>query len=529
MTKNKQTTPTKEDKPSVSAPPQFDPLQETLVTVKDPIKRVRFCIDVMRESLSKPNYPAFVPFWEAKKCALEAFKEISTPTVRCALWEEYIELTKEARNLNDILQEQNTFSIEQITLAVQTLERDLEEEKDKIASMARINIPKEGYTLKEREKIYNHNQLQVNFLHAMTARTQTIRRELIAIPISIKYKVKLLEKLSQLGNRIFPRKKEMIQEISTLFYEDVQRFKEKYFQTTSVQKEKLPPLYLLKEEIKAFQKMAKVFSISSECFFSTRKLLSTCFEMIKQKEKQRRLDYQEKKQKTQLEFESIYQEIQNLGKWIISESFSKKTYSDKLDEIYQNIEKIPFVHEQVKILRGELEKQKQLVEDKYLQKDPSSTSRSMSRREEAANFLSQYKTILEKTIDTSIEELLAMQEEINKQSLGLTFPLEEEIEYQASQVDLQTIILQKQEEVCWQIVDPSERIQSLTDHLVKTFACKEEMKLHLENLRRLNSSSGLNFQQALLCRDCIQKARDNMEKVNNSIEKIEEYLLESEV
>lgn len=529
MSKNKQITPIKEDKPSVSAAPPPHSLQETLVTIKDPTKRVRFCIDVMRESLSKPNYPDFVPFWEAKKFALEAFKDISTSTVRCALWEEYIQLTKEARNLNDLLQEQNAFSMEQITLAVQALEKDIEEEKDKIASMARINIPKEANTLREREKIYNDKQLQSHFVHAMASRIQTIRRELIAIPISIKYKITLLEKLSELGNRIFPRKKELIQEISVLFSEDVQRFKEKYFETTSGQKEKLPPLYVLKEEIKAFQKMAKVFSISSECFFSTRKLLSTCFEIIKQKEKQRRIDYQEKKQKNQLEFESIYQEIQNLGKWINSESFCKKTYSEKFHEIYQNIEKIPFVHEQVKILRSELEKQKQLVEEKHFHNDSSSPSRYASRQEQAINFLRRYKTVLGNERDTSVEELLALQAEMNKQSLELTLPLEEEIEYQASQVDLQTVILQKQEEICWEVADPAEKIQSLTDHLAKTFACKEEMKLHLENLRRLNSSSGLNFQQALLCRDCLQRARANVEKVNNSIEKIEEYLLQSEV
>ncbi|MGL4348005.1 MAG: hypothetical protein ACRCSV_00900 [Chlamydiales bacterium] len=530
MTKNKQAMLPKQDEPSASTPREPDLFQETLTTLQDPIKRVRFCIDVMRESLSKPNYPAFVPFWEAKKCALESFKEISTPTVRCALWEEYIELAKEARNLNDILQEQNAFSIEQITLAVESLEKDFDEEEKKIALMDRIDFPKEGYILREQEKVYNQNQLQLNFIHAMISRIQTIRRELIAIPISIKYKVKLLQKLSQLGNRIFPRKKQMIQEMSTLFYEDVQRFNEKYFQaTTTPQREKLPPLYLLKEEIKAFQKMAKVLSISSECFFSTRKLLSTCFETIKQKEKQRRQDYQEKKQKNQLEFESIYQEIQNFGKWITTESFSKKTYSEKLDEIYQNIEKIPFVHEQVKILRGELEKQQQLAEDKYLQKDPSHTSRNSSRREEVANFLNQYKTTVEKAIHMSIQELLDIHEESNKQSLTLTFNLEEEIEYQAAQVDLQTTILQKQHEAAWEITDPIEKAQSITDHLHKAFACKEEVKLHLESLRRLNSSSGLNFQQALLCRDCIQKARDHMEKINSSIEKLEEYLLELQV
>lgn len=530
MTKNKQTTLPKDGDPAVPIQCEPDQFQETLTTLQDPIKRVRFCIDVMRQSLSKPNYPAFVPFWEAKKCALESFKEISTPTVRSALWEEYIELTKEARNLNDILQEQNAFSLEQITLAIESLEKDLEEEANKIALMGRINFPKEGYLLKERENIYNQNQLQLNFLHAMTSRIQTIRRELIAIPVSIKYKNKLLQKLSQLGNQIFPRKKQMIQEMSTLFYEDVQRFNEKYFQTAATtQREKLPPLYLLKEEIKAFQKMAKVFSISSECFFSTRKLLSTCFETIKQKEKQRRVNYQEKKQKSQLEFESIYQEIQNFGKWIASESFSKKIYSEKLNEIYENMGKVSFVHEQVKILRGEIEKQEQLAEDKYFQKESSSSSRNGSRREAAENFLNQYNAILAKASDMSIEELVDTREEINKQSLGMTFNLEEEIEYQTAQIDLQITILQKQEEACWKSVEALEKIQSLTDHLDRAFACKEELKLHIESLRRLNSSSGLNFQQALLCRDCIQKARDHLEKLNSSIEKLEEYLLDSQV
>jgi hypothetical protein len=193
------------------------------------------------------------------------------------------------------------------------------------------------------------------------------------------------------------------------------------------------------------------------------------------------------------------------------------------------MEKVSFVHEQVKILRGELEKQQQLAEDKYLQKEPSNASRKGCRREEVANFLSQYNATFAKASDMSIQQLLDIREEINKQSLGMTFNLEEEIEYQSSQIDLEIIIARRQEEACWETIEPLEKLQSLTDHLHRVFACKEEVELHLESLRRLNSSSGLNFQQALLCRDCIQKARDHMEKINTSIEKLEEYLLESQV
>lgn len=518
--------------PTLDEETEYEPGQfrEALNALESPIQRVRLCIVVMRQSLSKPNYPAFVLFWEAKKSALESFKEISTPTVRSALWEEYIELTKEARRLSDLLQEQNAFSLEQIELAVQTLEKDLEEEASRISSMDRITFPKEASTLLDRETTYNNNQLQLNFIHAMASKIQTIRKELISVPTSMKHKGRVLQRLSSLGDQIFPRRKKMIQEMSTLFYEDVQRFISKYFETKATgSKEKSPPLYLLKEEIKAFQKMAKVFSISSECFFSTRKLLGKCFDTIKQREKERRLGYQEKKQKTQQVFESIYQEIQNFGKWISTETFSKKTYSDKLNDLVENIERVPFVHEQLKILRGELEKQKQLAEDKYLQKDSPSILQNGLKREEIAAFLSEYEATLEKVSDISIQELVDLREDVIKKSLTMRFNLEEEMQYQLLLIELQIATIVKQEEACWQIEDVCEKVQKLTDHLHVTFACKEEVKLQLESLRKLNSSSGLNFQQALLCRDCIQKTRDYIEKINDSIEKLEEYLLESQV
>lgn len=518
--------------PTLDEETQYEPGQfrEALNALESPIKQVRLCIIVMRQSLSKPNYPAFILFWEAKKSALEHFKAISTPTVRSALWEEYIELTKEARRLSDLLQEQNLFSLEQIHLAVQALEKDLEEEENKISSMDRITFPKEASILLDRETIYNNNQLQLNFIHAMASRIQTIRKELISIPTSMKHKGKLLQRLSSLGDQIFPRRKKMIEEMSNLFYEDVQRFISKYFENkNTVSKEKVPPLYLLKEEIKAFQKMAKVFSISSECFFSTRKLLSKCFDTIKQKEKERRLGYQEKRQKTQQAFESIYQEIQNFGKWLATETFSKKIYSEKLKELIENIERVPFVHEQLKILRGELEKQKQLAEDKYFQKDSSTIVQGTAKREEIAAFLNECYATLEKAKDISIQELVDLREAVSKKSLTMKFNLEEEIQYELLLIELQMATVVKQEEACWKIEDTSEKLQKLSDHLHITFACKEEVKLQLESLRKLNSSSGLNFQQALLCRDCIQKARDYIAKINDSIEKLEEYLLESQV
>ena len=88
--------------------------------------KIRLSIDFMRAALSNSGTPRFKDFWEGRRICLPLFKENISPKVRSQLWSSYIELSTEAKRLKEILDEQSAFAIEQIELAIQALERDLE-------------------------------------------------------------------------------------------------------------------------------------------------------------------------------------------------------------------------------------------------------------------------------------------------------------------------------------------------------------------------------------------------------------------
>src|SRR3990167_6563154 len=93
--------------------------------MKDPEEKIRKAIEFMRSRLSLSASPGFRDFWEVRKVCLPLFKENIFPRSRAELWQQYIDLSEEARRLKEILDEQSAFAYEQIDLAVQALVQDL--------------------------------------------------------------------------------------------------------------------------------------------------------------------------------------------------------------------------------------------------------------------------------------------------------------------------------------------------------------------------------------------------------------------
>src|SRR5688572_21562172 len=89
-------------------------------------EKISYGLQFMREAISQEGNPRFRDFWEARRVMLSHFKEYLNPAIRSKLWNEYVELTVEARRLKEIFEEQSAFSVEQIDLAIQSIVADLE-------------------------------------------------------------------------------------------------------------------------------------------------------------------------------------------------------------------------------------------------------------------------------------------------------------------------------------------------------------------------------------------------------------------
>src|SRR3989344_8289333 len=121
-----------------SESPFFKEFMQSVASLATPEEKIALGLTFMRQSISQEGSPRFREFWEARKVVLAFFKENLGAVIRSKLWEEYVELTVEARRLKEILEEQSSFAIEQIDLAIQAIESDLVNFEDLLARSGEI-------------------------------------------------------------------------------------------------------------------------------------------------------------------------------------------------------------------------------------------------------------------------------------------------------------------------------------------------------------------------------------------------------
>ncbi|MBI3901193.1 MAG: hypothetical protein HY324_03460, partial [Chlamydiia bacterium] len=226
-----------------------------------------------------------------RKLLLPYFKENLNPAIRSKLWDEYVELTVEARRLKEIVEEESSFAIEQIELAVQQIEKEIAQLDELIerTSLPRITA---RMAIGKKEELYITIQKQLSFLNTWATRLNALRKEVMKTGMRIRFKTKLFKQISHLGDLVFPKRKELIEKMSKEFEQDVETFISAHFQGEQIVG---APYYQIREEIKALQGMAKFFTLSSPIFHKTRQKLSECWDQIRVLEKEHKKESLEKK------------------------------------------------------------------------------------------------------------------------------------------------------------------------------------------------------------------------------------------
>ncbi|MCE2983503.1 MAG: hypothetical protein LW832_08050, partial [Parachlamydia sp.] len=317
----------KEKKESFS--PQFVEFHKAFQEQTNSDQKLQLAIDFMEQSLAQGSTPHFRSFWEARRLALSLFKEAISPPVRAQAWNKYSDLSKEARRLKELLDEQSAFAVEQIEIAIKALENDItqfEEQAEKTSLPADIPFP---HALKKSLVEYQDLQKKLNVLNVQASRINGLRKELIKTDMRVRQKNKFFQRLSTAGDAVFPQRKELIKQISQLFIEDVNQFVLDYFEESSSQES----LYILREEIKALQGLAKVLTLNTQAFTQTRARLSECWDKLKHLEKERKKEWAHKK----VIYKENTDQIQNLivesKKFVESEEYSFEEANKRLHEI----------------------------------------------------------------------------------------------------------------------------------------------------------------------------------------------------
>ncbi len=487
--------------------------------------KIRLSIDFMRDTLANSGTPRFKDFWEGRRICLPLFKENISPKVRSQLWSSYIELSTEAKRLKEILDEQSAFAIEQIELAILGLERDLEHYDVILAQTQDAWLPYESLSLKGKEELYNTIQRELLFLNTLAARVNAMRKEVVKTEMRIRIKNKLLDRLSLCGDRIFPKRKELIKKVSNEFIGDVDKFIASHFEGDEFEG---VPLYALREEIKQLQSIAKILTLNTHAFTETRMKLSGCWDKIKDREKERKKETLQKRQVFKENYDLVMEKIKPFAE-ACAVGISIDECNRAATEIFDFMRTIELGRDEVRILKEEVYKAKRApqerareIEDERSRKEKEAET---LRREKINSLKDALNALLADTDSIDVEVMAAQRDAIQAEFEGITLAKAERQIVDRLFKQLKDLIDEKKQVALLSLSeDDLKALDALKEVLEERKARRQEIKNQLEQYRKLLGGSGFDFEKAMMYREMIEAEKATLEKINASIDEIEEKI-----
>jgi hypothetical protein len=493
----------------------------------DAEKKIALAIQYMQTRLFDFPSPKFREFWEIRKLCLPFFKENMPPKNRADLWQQYVDLALEARRIKEILDEKSSFAYEQIDLAIQSLLGDLSIRETAVAAIEPIDIPEEAKTLFSKREKYILAQRNLQFLNTLATRLNSLRKEVVKIDMKVRSKAKLFEKLSSCGDEIFPKRKEWIKTLSDDFIEDVECFAKLHFDGNK------PPrgsLFPLKEEVKALQSLAKVLTMNTYAFTETRIKLSSCWDMLKEWDKEKRKEIQEKKEHFQKNFESFSPKVQEFVLWC-AEDVSFEEVEVKYKELFSALRHTELDRQDSKSLEQQMQEARRPHEEKRERQLQEMQERDKEleklRVEKIQGLHATIESLLQRAESLSVEEIRKEQDEWEENYRKMNCSKAEKVLLDRLHKKLKDKMLEvKKSSLLKLSTGEREGYEALVELLEEKKERRQEVKQQLEAYRKILGGSSLDFEKALAYQELVKAERETLEKMTLAIEEIEEKLEE---
>lgn len=516
-----------EEKPRWSA--AFVEFSEKLNSFPTPEEKIAFGLQFMRGAISQEGSPRFREFWESRRLILSFFKENLNPAIRSKLWNEYVELTVEARRLKEILEEQSSFAMEQIDLAIQAIEGDLTNFESLLLGSGDISFPEAAETIRQKAHLYNQIQRELNLLNTLASRLNALRKEIIKTDMRIRFKTKFFKRLSELGDNIFPKRKQLIEQISAEFEKDVERFVATHFKGEEAVG---APYYALREEIKALQGMAKILTLNSAAFGKTRLNLSECWDKVKVLEKEHKKAVHERRQASSGVRQNFQDKIEAL-KTQAAEGMSLRDVDREIEEIQLEMRAVHLDREDIRHLREEFSRLRaplvSAIEQKAKELEEAEKERFRLKKEKVALVKENIATLVKEGSQLDLETLTLRFEEIEKEIQSLEISKMEKQQIERQMRPLKDVIAEKKEHSLINLSDDDRKtLENLKFVLQQKKERRQEIKEQVETYRKMLGASNLDFEKAMQYRELLEQEKERLEKANAGIVEIEDKIEELE-
>lgn len=340
----------------------------------------------------------------------------------------------------------------------------------------------------------------------------------------IRNKNKLFQKLSKLGDLVFPKRKEGIKVLSDLFVADVERFVAGFNSAKG-------PYFNLKDEIKALQKFAKQLTLGTAAFNQTRENLSSCWDQIKDKEALHREQRAEEKERFKQNFVEFAPKIETFKGECAEFKLSSSGADAKIEELVAEMKALGFGNDEIKGIKKQLFEAKKVLEEKEKEdRKKAAVAEEFEKQRQAKTYLN---------LLDSIQEVLDQADALPLNTLVEKWEafLKEEKTLKVSGMERAVLenrlgsIADSIQEKKWKSAlegSPEELVSSLNVLLSERHKEKRKLKEALEAHRKIVGGSGLSFEQSLQYQELLREEKIRLDTIETMVEEIEEKLFDLE-
>lgn len=454
------------------------------------VDKLKKTFDYMRGCLSAGIGSHRADFWQAKQLSLALFKTAMEPAFRYPLWRQFTEILDSAELANEMISESSAFYLEQFTLALEDLEKKAESEPVEPSFSITETLGFDGtqsaletFVAGLREELFAL-QGRLEHFRKYAMRYRCLREEIIDCQMNPRDKRALFQRLKIVRGKIFPARDALTERIDALFNEEVTQF----VSGALISGEPTKPIYVLKQELKALQNIARALALSSEGFKAARLRLTEFWDLLSAVEDMRKSKLREQRAQSKLSYIEIEGQIEHLRG-----ELEKLSYEELISRIKQIIR---FMHTQFltredkKELRSQLEALKEPFKGSLQEplqeplKAPQPTRKQKEKKAQASAALMELMSSID-ALDAGDDAYLDMRSDLEERagSLNLTGRERELVEARFAALDLARLKMGSGPE-------------------------RERLERRLEALKKEQRGAGLSIERALALDEEIVRIKD---------------------
>jgi len=501
-------------------------LEQPLVSAEEQLKS---CLEKMKTLLTGEEGPNFKEFWEVRKECLVLFKEAIPTHLRASLWDRYMELTREARIVREHVDEESQFAAEQIDLAITALEKEVEAflADNTLSKETLLSWPKPPRCLEKNYSLYREMQERLELLNLSASKVNALRKELIKTQLRSRQKSLFFTRLSAVGDHVFPKRKEMVTEMSTLFLQDVEHFVFQNFSKEHFDPEKVRrSVFFYREQIKGLQAIAKILSLNTQTFSKSRQSLSGCWDQLKGMEKELKKEYAEHKAASGKNVRLVEEKIEALAPELQDEGLTLEEGFKKIADLQSSMQKLSLTHADVQLLKQKLDLlaaplNQRKEEQRAIEREKLEAQQKVAQAV-FADCQSKIEDLRNQVESKSFEELLEDFELLKKELSAFEISKSHKKIIENELKKLHNLINTKRQEALLSLsADDQMALTKLNGMMDEKVEERRVVKQTIESYRKKGGGSALDFEQAMELNEQLAKEKERLEEIDQYIEDLQ--------